>query len=420
MTVKGKTSVFNLSDKSRQFRKYNRFRPTKDLQHFCHAPFKNIYFNIHGAAAPCWQSFTVDNNYPEKTINGIWSGEHFEEIREGIRSSKLSIKCEACYNKFIKGNYRSVLARAYDNNYPKSDYPTMMELELGNICNLECIMCNGHLSSSIAKNREKREPTKSPYDEGFIEQIEEFLPYLKEVRINGGEPFLNEINYHFLEKLLEINPKVNIVIATNGTILNKRIKSLLERGYFNVNLSIDSLDKELYEKIRLNGTFEDVMNNLNYFLDYCNKRKTTLCILTNPMPQNWTEMPSFVKFCNSRNIPIWFNTIIKPDSCSLSQLDSSELTNIFRTLTKHKFIFSMIKPQSYHNIKIFNNLVYKQIKGWIHEAIEREKALQYPQILLNSLTNYEKDFYSSLLAYMQSLKLSKEKAYNRFEEIKKK
>jgi MoaA/NifB/PqqE/SkfB family radical SAM enzyme len=48
-------------------------------------------------------------------------------------------------------------------------YPSMLELELNNTCNLECVMCIGELSSSIRKNREKLPAIRSPYDEAFVE-----------------------------------------------------------------------------------------------------------------------------------------------------------------------------------------------------------------------------------------------------------
>jgi MoaA/NifB/PqqE/SkfB family radical SAM enzyme len=76
----------------------------------------------------------------------------------------------------------------------------MMELEIENTCNLECVMCIGELSSAIRKNRDKLPPIKSPYNEAFVEQLEEFIPHLKELRFNGGEPFLINSVFRIFEK----------------------------------------------------------------------------------------------------------------------------------------------------------------------------------------------------------------------------
>ena len=51
------------------------------------------------------------------------------------------------YERIKTGN--RPLAAAYDNEHPIGEWPTMLELELSNLCNLECVMCNGELSSKI-------------------------------------------------------------------------------------------------------------------------------------------------------------------------------------------------------------------------------------------------------------------------------
>jgi molybdenum cofactor biosynthesis enzyme MoaA len=353
--------------------KYNKSRSVSDCGYFCYAPFKNMYFNIYGYAAPCWLSFSRNDSWPQKSISKIWKGQCFEEIRNGIKKSDLSGKCDVCRQNFSKGNFLSVLARAYDNEFPLTLYPSVMELELGNTCNLQCIMCNESLSSSYAKGRMQKDVVKSPYDDRFAEQIDEFLPHLKEIRFNGGEPFLNDVNFKIWERLSQLNSTAKIVIATNGTVLNQKVKSVLDKNRFHINLSIDSLRKETYESIRVNGNFEEVMSNFNFFLDYCNRKKTTLCILTNPMPQNWEEMPEFIKFCNFHNIPIWFNTIQTPAECALWALSFEKLKAIHTKLSSYKFVANPFKNQTFHNAKVYHNLVHNQIKNWMHEAMEREK-----------------------------------------------
>ena len=307
---------------SKVIAEYNLTRDLNKRKYICYAPFKNIYFNIQGDAAPCWLTFKNPDSYPEKSIHDIWFGEKYSELRENIKNCDLSGKCSVCNHYIDSGNYITPLAKAYDNEYPEKPYPVMMELELANTCNLECIMCNGKLSSSIRKNREKQEPYHIPYDDAFVHQLEEFLPHLEETRFNGGEPFLNEIYFSIWEKILEVKPGMKVVIATNGTVMNQRVKDLLERGNFDINLSLDSLVKETYHSIRVNAVFEKTMENIDWFQDYCKRKNTTLCILTNPLRENWREMPEFIHFCNERNLPIWFNTIHRPYEHALWTLSS--------------------------------------------------------------------------------------------------
>jgi molybdenum cofactor biosynthesis enzyme MoaA len=351
--------------------KYNLTRTIAERKHICHAPFNNIYLNSLGQPAACWQSFFYEpeESYPSKSLHDIWFGEKFTRLRESVRSLDLTFKCSACKKHLEEGNFTNILAKAYDNDYPLSAYPAIMELELSNTCNLECIMCFGDLSSSIRKNREHKPPLQSPYGKKFAQEMEEFIPHLHEVRFNGGESFLISQYYQIWEKIIKIKPTIRCTLATNGTVLNNKIKRLLPKGNFHLNVSLDSLNKKTYEYIRKNAVFEKTMKNLEYFHEFCKKHDRTLCIVTNPMRCNWEEMPQFVEFANKLNVPLWFNTIMRPKELGLWSLSKTELEKIYTALKEHTFVSP--GPEEYqkqHNIKIYKNLVEVQIKNWLDEA----------------------------------------------------
>lgn len=351
---------------------YNAARGKPHATHICHAPFSNMYFNVHGDCAPCWLTFIEPDSYPKKSIREIWFGEKYQSLRKNLLAYNLTDKCNVCLKNLQVGNYTSVLARAYDVNEP-ADYPSMLELELNNTCNLECVMCIGELSSSIRKNREKLPPIRSPYDEAFVEQLEEFIPHLKELRFNGGEPFLIGIVFKIFEKVEKLNPKLKIVIATNGTVLNYKVKEWLNKLNIHINLSIDSLTPEIYETIRVNAHFDRLMEHFHFYHQYCKENNRTLCIMVNPMRNNWHEMPEFIRFVNKYNVNIWFNTIHRPVEWSIWALPPDELEKIYNQLSSVQFTKEeRSAPLAAYNIGIYKNLVEVQIKNWWREAEERE------------------------------------------------
>ncbi len=365
----------------------------------CYAPFTNMYFNIHGDAAPCWLGFTLPDSYPEKSIREIWNGESFNEFRQNIKNVNLEQTCGTCLENLKKGNYVSVLAKAYDHLGNPGKYPKMMELELDNICNLECIMCNGQLSSSIRKNREKKPPLNIPYDDAFVEQLNEFIPHLLELRLNGGEPFLSNIIRRILKNVAELNPGLKVVVATNGTILNSDIKALMEKLNIHINVSIDSLQKENYEKIRVNAVFEKTMQNFNYFLDYCRRKNTKLCILVNPMRENWWEMADFIRFGNKHNVPIWFNTIRYPAEHALWNLPANQLQRIYNTLSAESIKPNVFKRESFHNLKVYKSLLNNQIYQWLKAA--NESTNKGNDMHANEDIDTEEYFYKQLKKHLE-------------------
>jgi len=352
-------------------KEYNSSRKLFRRKYLCNAPFVNMYFNIHGDAAPCWLGFQNPDSYPAKSIKEIWSGQKFNHIRENIVGLSLEKTCGVCLSNLKNKNYVSVLSKAYDFVGRPAKYPLMMELELDNTCNLECIMCDGFLSSGIRKNREKKEAFKPPYDDAFIEQLNEFIPHLKEIRINGGEPFLSATYKKIFENIFRLNPSLNIVVATNGTQWNAGFEDILSRGRFNINISIDSLRKDTYERIRVNGSFDRVMSNFEKFSEYCKRRNTKLCMLVNPMRQNWQEMGDFVEFCNEKNILLWYNTIQHPEEHSLWALPADELEHIYKTLSQITFNPTAGYSVNLHNINVFKNLVQVQIYNWLEASKKR-------------------------------------------------
>src|SRR5688572_27730166 len=261
---------------------YNAARSKPNSTHICHAPFSNMYFNVHGDCAPCWLTFIEPDSYPQKSIREIWFGEKYQTLRKRLLENDLTHKCNVCLKNLQGGNYTSVLARAYDINQP-AEYPSMMELELSNTCNLECVMCIGELSSSIRKNRERLPAIKNAYDDNFVAQLEEFIPHLKELRFNGGEPFLINAVFKIFEKVEKLNPKLKIVIATNGTVMNYKVKEWLGKLNIHINFSLDSLTPEIYEAIRVNAHFDRVMEHFLFYRQYTKENNRTMCLMVNPM-----------------------------------------------------------------------------------------------------------------------------------------
>lgn len=347
---------------------YYKSRFIENKKYVCHAPFNNLYFSSEGKVANCWLTFDDPEVYSEdNTIKEIWNSEKFNKLRENIKDFNLSARCATCLKYLENNNHTNVLAKAYDNNFPITDFPSMMEFELSNTCNLECTMCTGLLSSAIRANREQLPKLKSPYGDKFVKELEEFIPHLKEARFNGGEPFLIKLYYDIWEKMIILNPECKMVIATNGTVLNQKVKETLAKGNFHLNISIDSLIPERYATIRVNGKLEVLLQNFLYFKEYCKMNNRNLCVMVNPMRTNWEELPDFVNFCNNHDVFLWFNTIVYPEELSIHKLDQGQLHEIYRILKEIRFDRNKNVRQFIfrHNTEIFRNFVDNQIKAWL-------------------------------------------------------
>jgi MoaA/NifB/PqqE/SkfB family radical SAM enzyme len=377
---------------------YNTSRRNTDKSLACHAPFQNLNFEQNGnGRACCYNTMHILGKWPEQTIKQIWEGQKANELRGYIRKKDFGGGCIECGRMIEAGNYQGVRAKYYDefgsgissriNNFRNKlfgniHYPRVIEFELSNQCNLECVMCNGYFSSSIRKNREKLPAIPSPYNEKFVDQLEEFIPHLTDAKFLGGEPFMIDIYLLIWERILKINPNIRIHITTNGTFLNNRIKELLEGLRAGIIVSMDSVVKETYQQIRVNGNYEKVMENLEYFMDYSKRKNTFISIAACPIIYNWKELPGMLNFCIERNIALYFNAVFTPVELSLREQPVALLQEVISFLEAHTLKESG-SPNSPRNLSIraYNDFI-KLLRGWLaeREALLNKKEQRLQQI----------------------------------------
>lgn len=362
---------------------YNETRTPEAAQRFCNSPWTNMYIQRTGLIGPCWKTGRAADA-SETNLKQVWQGAHFLSIRDSIASLNLKKHCADCEHAVLAGNYLSPLARVFDNHTGDGKWPACIEFELSNTCNLECVMCTGMLSSTIRSKREKLPPLHNHFDDRLIDDLREFIPHLKEAKFLGGEPFLIEIYFKIWDLIAELNPNIAISVTTNGNALSKRAQSVLNKLKFNLIVSLDAVDKDLYESIRVRGHFKDVMKNFEFFRTYTAERGSDLQISANPMPANWFHLKEIVRFATRQNARLWFNTVLYPYKHSLSKLHFKKLEIIHRTLTVdlQELSNEIASEPSFQNsvgrgnVAMFRNFVENQLAVWLEAARKNEAERQ--------------------------------------------
>lgn len=341
----------------------------------CYAPSVNMLFATDGSVrACCHNSENTLGRYPDQTISQIWQSDAACAFRQAMSDFTFLSGCRGCELDYRAGLYDHAPARHFDQLPQHPAYPTMMEFLLSNTCNLECTMCSGELSSSIRKNRDKLPPLHNPYGPEFLEQLREFLPYLHETRFSGaGEAFSIDLYYDLWRQLTAINPACLLVVQTNGTILNARVRDILEQGNFQIGVSLDSLQQETFEAIRIGASFDTVMRNIDYFAAYSRSRSRTFTISACVMRQNWHEMPALVAYSNQIGAHVIFHKVWSPRSVALYNLPAVALAQIHATLTAA--MPAADSPLAETNLKTYQYFL-SVIARWQAEAAERELHTQ--------------------------------------------
>ncbi|GAB4279374.1 MAG: hypothetical protein Kow0068_03330 [Marinilabiliales bacterium] len=344
---------------------YNKTRGKIKKNRICYAPFSSMLFIQSGQVMPChYNRGTVLGKISENTIHEIWFGNKLKNLQEHIAKNDFSSGCESCYYNIINQQFYNAGCKKYDNLFSFGKYPIMMDFQISNTCNLECIMCSGEYSSTIRKNREKQDNYPDYYKNDFVNQLDEFIPYLQYAKFTGGEPFLINNYYKIWDKIATQKPDINISVSTNGSILNDKIKYLLEKLKFQFTVSIDSINENTYPQIRKNSDLQNVLNNIKYFHDYSIKKHTSLIIKFVVIQQNMYEIPEFVEYWNNKNIRILPKMVWFPPYASLRNIDSEKLKELI-VLYKNKKLSASTRIQKQNN-QYYKGII-SQLEKWVIE-----------------------------------------------------
>ncbi len=172
-------------------------------------------------------------------------------------------------------------------------FPSFFEIETVNACNARCPMCT-------IEDWSRHSPTmKMPLFRKIADEIIEHAGHVRRVNLyRDGEPLLDKKLPDRLE-ILKTGGVRETAISTNVSLLDEaRSKALLEAGLDMVVLSIDSLKKDVFERIRARLVFEEVMDNALRFIDLRNRIRPSTSIWMRMIRQqdNIGEWPAYRAF----------------------------------------------------------------------------------------------------------------------------
>jgi cyclic pyranopterin phosphate synthase len=85
---------------------------------------------------------------------------------------------------------------------------------------------------------------------------------LEKIRITGGEPLVRKGIVGFIDKLAGIPGLKELVLTTNGVLLRDLAMDLRRAGLQRLNISLDSLQAEIFARITRGGRLDDVLEGI--------------------------------------------------------------------------------------------------------------------------------------------------------------
>ncbi len=176
------------------------------------------------------------------------------------------------------------------------NFPSHLEIESTNLCNLSCIMCPHHIMM-----RKQENMSMTIFDK-IIEQSKDNNVMTCYVHMIG-EPLLNPNIIDMINRLDSIG--ICTSISTNGMLLSySMIKDLLTSKLKELIICLDGINEQTYNKYRTGGNFNSVVKNIDNCILYkklhLSQVKTDIVVQFINMKENLDQFKIFAETYNSK------------------------------------------------------------------------------------------------------------------------
>src|SRR5262245_43561663 len=131
---------------------------------------------------------------------------------------------------------------------------TNLRISVTDRCNIRCFYC---MPAENVQFMDRAELLT-------FEEIERFVRVavplgLRKIRLTGGEPLVRRDLHVLVRKLAAIPEIEDIGLTTNGILLSDQAQGLYDAGLRRINISLDALDPQKFEKITRRQGYEQVI-----------------------------------------------------------------------------------------------------------------------------------------------------------------
>jgi wyosine [tRNA(Phe)-imidazoG37] synthetase (radical SAM superfamily) len=150
--------------------------------------------------------------------------------------------------------------------YPKlnkvDDYPPYLQIEPSSICNYRCVFCFETDKSFTSKKGGYMGTSTLDLYKKIVDEAEGNIEFIS--LASRGEPLVSKE----IIPMLKYSEKkfLNLKMNTNASLLTEKIShAILSDTIKTLVFSADAADPELYKKLRVNGSLEKILKNIEIF-----------------------------------------------------------------------------------------------------------------------------------------------------------
>jgi MoaA/NifB/PqqE/SkfB family radical SAM enzyme len=301
---------------------------------FCILPFVHTAIHTNGdIKLCCYAKEPAHYNIKHDVLDDYWNSDYLTQVRQRMLNGKELSECINCYSIEQRGmtSLRQTSNQEYSIiqikhasklidylGYSTLHEPIDVEIQLTNLCNLKCIMCNESESSAILS--ENKLLNIAVYDQKTFNWNDEAINKIKQlfdtpnerlINIRGGEPFVIPQIFDILKSAVENDTAKNIKlhITTNCTKFNQKwVDILQEFKDVRIMLSLDATGA-LSEYIRFGSNWDTVVENINIMQTIKNAHFVVYATIQNI---SLLGLDKLITWCQRRKLFLQFGVVDLP------------------------------------------------------------------------------------------------------------
>jgi len=362
----------------------------------CSLPWISAAVSPNGDFTPCClYDGTVNNiNINHNTLEDYYTSDHMQDLRQQFIAGTKPVRCNTCWKKETAGlpSLRTFSASLYGTKFHTMDITQAsldmvvnLDLDLGNICNLKCRICNWTHSSLIAAEYIKH---KQDIDQDEVRQYNAdslwvkdpkawdklSVVELKNLEIEGGEPFFHSYHTPWIQKLIAQNQSQNIRLrfSTNATIFpDDQIEYWKHFKEVHLCFSIDDIGNR-FEYQRDNAIWSIVDQNLKHYQQLGLSNVTFAFWITVSL-QNLYYLPEILIELSQYNWPCHISIASIPVGLNLNSITEEAQQAVDKKFKE----FSELNPELYVKIQPVHQTLLQIIPSLGKEFLQYTSNLDH-------------------------------------------
>lgn len=171
-----------------------------------------------------------------------------------------------------------------------------LRISLTDNCNLRCFYCMPEENYDFTPHKELMQADEiDTIAKLFVQQG------VNKIRLTGGEPFVRKDASKIIHNLGKL--PVQLTCTTNGIRIDDLLPEIIQSNFHSINISLDTLQKDRFQKITRRDYFDRVMRNINLLLENTIKTKINVVLMKGI---NDDEICDFIAFTKTQPLEVRF------------------------------------------------------------------------------------------------------------------